>query len=77
MRFVVADNGIGIAPEYAERIFGLFRRLQGVRRASTAAAPRSPSPGEQTPDPIRRGLPCAGSRAAPLFPPLDRRRTGH
>jgi PAS domain S-box-containing protein len=27
MRFVVADNGIGIAPEYADRIFGLFRRL--------------------------------------------------
>lgn len=26
-RFACADNGIGIAPEYRERIFGLFKRL--------------------------------------------------
>lgn len=25
--FAVADNGIGIAPEYAQRIFGVFKRL--------------------------------------------------
>jgi signal transduction histidine kinase len=27
--FSVADNGIGFKPEYAERIFGLFKRLHG------------------------------------------------
>jgi PAS domain S-box-containing protein len=28
-RFSVADNGKGFRPEYAERIFGIFKRLQG------------------------------------------------
>ena len=28
-RLTVTDNGIGFEPEYAERIFGIFRRLHG------------------------------------------------
>jgi len=28
-RFVVADNGLGIAPQYHSRIFGVFKRLHG------------------------------------------------
>lgn len=28
-RFAVADNGIGIAPEYQKQIFGVFKRLHG------------------------------------------------
>jgi PAS domain S-box-containing protein len=30
LRLSVADDGIGIAPEYQERVFGLFSRLHGV-----------------------------------------------
>jgi signal transduction histidine kinase len=30
-RFSIADNGIGIEPEYHERVFGLFKRLHSAR----------------------------------------------
>jgi len=28
-RFTVTDNGIGIAPQYRQRVFGMFKRLHG------------------------------------------------
>jgi len=28
-RFAIQDNGLGINPEYKEKIFGLFKRLHG------------------------------------------------
>lgn len=31
-RLIIADNGIGFEPEYAERIFGIFCRLHGHNR---------------------------------------------
>ena len=33
--FAVADNGIGIAPEYHKQIFGLFKRLHGKQIPGT------------------------------------------
>ncbi len=34
--FCVADNGIGIAPEYQDRVFGLFQRMHSAERYSGA-----------------------------------------
>ena len=34
--FYVADNGIGIAPQYQERIFGLFKRCSGETNCRSA-----------------------------------------
>ena len=34
-RFAVADDGIGIAPEYQKRIFGVFKRLHGDKIPGT------------------------------------------
>jgi light-regulated signal transduction histidine kinase (bacteriophytochrome) len=33
--FSVADNGIGVAPEHRERVFGLFKRLHGHQYPGT------------------------------------------
>jgi PAS domain S-box-containing protein len=33
--FCVEDNGIGIAPEYAQQVFGIFKRLHGHRFPGT------------------------------------------
>ena len=54
IRFSASDSGIGIAPEYHDRIFRLFRRL----------APRDRSPGSGTGLAIvHRGVERHGGRA--------------
>jgi PAS domain S-box-containing protein len=34
-RFTVADNGVGIEPQYLEYIFGMFKRLHGPQHSGT------------------------------------------